>query len=136
MSGQKGLAVEVGRAFEEHLLKTSGKKAGSFNVVMIPVPRDKLLPYLVEGRGDLVVANLTITPERQEVVQFSDPTYPDVSELLITGPSAGKVKSLDDLADQALHIRKSSSYYEHMSALNETRKADARLHKGACMISA
>ena len=123
MSDKKGLAVEISRAFEEHLLETSGKKAGSFNVVMIPVPRDKLLPYLVEGRGDLVVANLTITPERQEAVQFSNPTYPDVSELLITGPSAGEVKSLDDLAEQALHIRKSSSYYEHMAALNEERKA-------------
>ena len=119
---QNGLAVEVGRAFEEQLLKSSGKKPGSFDVVMIPVPRDKLLPYLTEGRGDLVIANLTITPERQELVNFSDPTYPDVSELLVTGPGLGEVKSLDDLVDQAIHLRKSSSYYEHMLAVNESRK--------------
>ena len=119
---QKGLAVEIGRAFEEYLLKTTGKKAGSFNLVIIPVSRGELLPYLIEGKGDIVAANLTITPDRQELVQFSDPTYPDVSELLVTGPTAGDVKTLDDLGSQAIHLRKSSSYYEHLTALNESRK--------------
>jgi membrane-bound lytic murein transglycosylase MltF len=119
---QKGLAVDIGLAFEEYLLKIAGKKAGSLNLVMIPVSRDELLPYLVEGKGDIAAANLTITPERQELVQFSDPTYPDVSELLITGPAAGEVKSLDDMVSQELYLRKSSSYYEHMVVLNEERK--------------
>ena len=119
---QKGLAVEIGRAFEDYLLKITGKKAGSFNLVIIPVSRGELLPYLIEGKGDIVAANLTITPDRQKLVQFSDPTYPDVAELLVTGPAASDVKTLDDMASLAVHLRKSSSYYEHMTALNESRK--------------
>lgn len=122
-TGQKGLIVEIARELEAYLLKASGMKAGNFNVITIPVSRDKLLPYLMEGRGDVVAANLTVTPERAAEVGFTDTLYPDVSELLITAPSLGDIKSLDDLGDKAIHVRKSSSYYEHLTALNAERKA-------------
>ncbi len=120
---QKGLAVELARALEEHLAKAAGAKPGQLNVVTIPLPRDDLLPFLLDGKGDLVIANLTITPERQALVDFTDPTYPDVSELVVTGPAAPEVISLDDLVATGLHLRRSSSYFEHLSALNRRREA-------------
>ena len=123
----KGLTADVAQAFEEYLTKALGKKRGAMNVVIIPVARDDLLPYLVAGKGDVVAANLTITPARQEVVAFSDPTYPDVSELVVTGPAAPDITSLDDLALLEVHIRKSSSYFEHLVALNKDRAKDGKL---------
>jgi ABC-type amino acid transport substrate-binding protein len=92
-------------------------------VVIMPVSRDDLLPYLLDGKGDIAAANLTITPARQAQVAFSDPTYPGVRELVVTGPAAPDVASLDDLASSELHIRKSSSYFEHLSGLNQEREA-------------
>jgi ABC-type amino acid transport substrate-binding protein len=84
-------------------------------VVIIPVPRDQLLPALIEGRGDIAVANLTITPGRQALVDFADPLLSGVSELLVTGPVAGPIATLDDLAAKAaLYARPSSGYYEHL----------------------
>ncbi len=120
---QKGLAIEVAQALEKHLLKASGGKPGSLHVVTIPVASDDLLPFLLAGKGDVVMANLTITPERQALVDFTDPTYPGVDELVVTGPAAPNVTSLDDLVATELHIRKSSSYFEHLSELNQSRKA-------------
>ncbi len=120
---QKGLAIEVAQALEKHLLKASGSKPGSLHVVTIPVARDDLLPYLLAGKGDVVMANLTITPERETLVDFTDPTYPGVNELVITGPAAPNVTSLDDLVATKLHIRKSSSYFEHLVELNREREA-------------
>nr|NIS42452.1 lytic transglycosylase F [Desulfuromonadales bacterium] len=120
---RKGLAVDVSREFEAHLTKRLKKKQGEIHVVLIPVARDDLIPYLLEGRGDIVAANLTITPARKEQVAFSDPTYPDVAELVITGPGAPEIGSLDDLAASVIHIRKSSSYFEHLTALNDQREA-------------
>jgi membrane-bound lytic murein transglycosylase MltF len=72
----------------------------------------------VEGRGDIAAANLTITEERQKEVDFGDPMGTGVKEILVTGPSAPAVKSLDDLSGQELHLRPSSSYYEHVARLN------------------
>jgi membrane-bound lytic murein transglycosylase MltF len=123
---QHGLAVEVARAFEEWLNKKYGKKKHHLSVVMIPIPRDRLLPSLMEGRGDIAVANLTVTPERQKLVDFSNPFYPDVSELVVTGPALAAVKSLDDLVPRGIHIRRSSSYFEHLSTLNEKRKKEGK----------
>ena len=123
---QRGLAVDVARIFEEWLNKNYGKKRRPLTVVLIPVPRDRLLADLVEGRGDIAAANLTITPERQKLVDFSMPTYPGVSELVITGPGAPGIESLDDLVSKGVHIRRSSSYFEHLSALNEKRKKEGK----------
>ena len=118
---QRGLAVDIAREFEKHLRKELGKPARHLNVMLIVVPRDELIPALLEGRGDIATANLTITPEREELVAFGKPTYPDVSELIVTGPDAPEVVSLDDLVPIGLHIRESSSYFEHLSSLNEQR---------------
>ena len=123
---QRGLAVDVARIFEEWLNKNYGKKRRPLTVVLIPVPRDRLLADLVEGRGDIAAANLTITPERQKLVDFSMPTYPGVSELVITGPGAPGIDSLDDLVSKGVHIRRSSSYFEHLFALNQKRKKEGK----------
>jgi membrane-bound lytic murein transglycosylase MltF len=120
---QRGLVHDGMEAFAAQLHKTQPKGQPPVRVLIIPLARDELLPGLVEGRGDIVTANLTITPERQKTVQFTDPTYPDVSELLITGPAAAQVTSLDDLGDTPVHIRESSSYFEHLLVLNEERKS-------------
>jgi ABC-type amino acid transport substrate-binding protein len=67
---QRGLAVDLARAFEEHLSELTGGKPGALQVVIMPVSRDDLLPYLLEGKGDFAAANLTITPARQAQVDF------------------------------------------------------------------
>jgi membrane-bound lytic murein transglycosylase MltF len=122
---QRGVAVDLTRAFEEHLAETIGRTR-SPTVVLIPVARNELIPGLVEGRGDIAMANLTKTPGRQKQVAFSDPVYPDVRELVVTGPAAPKVSSFDDLAGTELHLRPSSSYAEHMKALNAARKKEGQ----------
>jgi membrane-bound lytic murein transglycosylase MltF len=118
----RGLVVEAARALEQHLNKNHGKKGQSLHVVLMPVPRDRLLSDLVAGKGDIAAANLTITPERQARVAFSDPTYPDVSELVVSGPAAPAIGSLHDLVSTEVHVRRSSSYFEHLSQLNAKRR--------------
>jgi membrane-bound lytic murein transglycosylase MltF len=122
-ASQRGLVAEWGKALEEHLAEEIGR-VRSPTVVMIPVARDELLPGLVEGRGDLVMGNLTITPERQKLVDFGPPIQTEVSELVVTGPAAGEIGSVDELVDVGLYVRRSSSYYEHLQGFNAQREAD------------
>ena len=123
---QRGLTHELARAFEKHLAKAHKAPRGRLNIVLIPLARDELLPHLISGKGDIVAANLTITPARRKLVDFSDPIYPNVRELVITGPGAPDIASLDDLTATEIHVRRSSSYFEHLSAINETRRADGQ----------
>jgi len=115
---QRGLSYDQLKEFEKYInqkLKTGTLK---IEVIFIPVTRDEIIPGLVKGFADIAVANLTITPERQKQVAFSDPWLTGVKELLVTGPAAPQVASVDDLAGKEIHVRKSSSYYESLVQLN------------------
>jgi membrane-bound lytic murein transglycosylase MltF len=119
---QRGISYDLLKAFEKFVNQKLKTKTLQVGVVFIPVPRDKLIPGLVKGLGDIAVANLTITPQRQKRVDFSDPMLTGVKELLVSGPAAPPVTLVDDLAGQEIHVRKSSSYYESLVLLNETFK--------------
>ena len=88
-------------------------------VFLIPTTRDKLLTGLAEGRGDIAAGNLTATLERLKVVDFvaAEDRKP-VRELIVTGPASPPLATLDDLSGKTVHVRKASSYYESVVALN------------------
>jgi membrane-bound lytic murein transglycosylase MltF len=116
---QRGATYETLKAFETEINKQLGSKALRFSVVFIPVSRDELIPGLLQGRGDIAAANLTITPDREKLVDFSAPLATDVAEIVVSGPNSPRIASVDDLAGQTIHVRKSSSYWEHLDALNQ-----------------
>ena len=116
---QKGLVYEMFKMYEDFVNKKLGKKHLRVHVVFIPVARDQLIPGLISGRGDIAVAGLTITPERDELVDFTNPVTRALSELLVTGPSAPRLNSLDDLAGETIYVRASSSYRSSLDALNQ-----------------
>jgi membrane-bound lytic murein transglycosylase MltF len=120
---QRGAAYEYGKLMEDELNKR--RKTGNLKVSFwfVPLPRDRLLPALVDGKVDLVIAQLTVTPERQQLVDFTNPTRKEVDELVVTGPGAPAIASVDDLAGQEVYVRRSSSYYQSLLALNERLKA-------------
>ena len=119
---ERGLDVEMARQFEGWLRRNQARKAASrLHLVMIPTPRDQLLPRLLAGRGDIAMANLTITPARAKVVDFTIASFENVSELLVTGPRAPRIETIDDAPRAQILVRRSSSYYEHIEALNEVR---------------
>ena len=123
---QRGAAYEYGRLMEDELNKR--RRTGNLKVIFwfVPLPRDRLLPALVDGKVDIVIAQLTVTPERQQLVDFTNPTRKNVDEVVVTGPGAPAIASVDDLAGQEVFVRKSSSYYQSLLALNERLKAAGR----------
>lgn len=121
---QRGTIYEASRMLEKFARETLGEQATRLKVTIIPVRRDQLLPHLVAGHGDIAFANLTVTPERRQTVDFSRPFTSKVRELLVTGPTAPEIKSLEDLAGQEIIVPAASSYFESLSALNEKFVAD------------
>jgi membrane-bound lytic murein transglycosylase MltF len=88
--------------------------------VFIPVSRDKLIPMLVSGEGDVVAADLTITSERQKQVDFINPVATGIREVIVTGPGAPPLHSLDDLAGREIYVARASSYYDSLTAINNS----------------
>ncbi len=65
---------------------------------------------------------VTVTPEREKLVAFSTPTRTNVSQVVVTGPGAPPIATLDDLAGQEVFVRKGSIYDESIAALNTQLK--------------
>jgi ABC-type amino acid transport substrate-binding protein len=120
---QRGAIYEYGKLLEDELNKR--RKTGNLKVMFwfVPLPRDRLLPALVDGKVDMVVAQLTVTPERQKIVDFTKPTRKNVDEVVVSGPGAPEIASVDDLAGQKVFVRKSSTYNQSLLELNKKLKA-------------
>ena len=120
---ERGITYEALKAFESDLnneLKTGNLKV---HVVIVPLSRDQLYPALASGKVDMVAAMVTVRPELEKLAAFSEPTRTNVSEVVVTGPGAPPIATLDDLAGQQVFVRKASVYYENLVRLNEQLKA-------------
>jgi membrane-bound lytic murein transglycosylase MltF len=114
----RGLAYEVTRLIENDLNKKLKTGNLRLHVVCVPVARDEMIPGLLEGKGDVAAGNLTITPERLKKVDFTYPTGKNVTEIVVSGPGAEPIQTVEDLAGKEVYLRKSSSYYESIEKLN------------------
>jgi membrane-bound lytic murein transglycosylase MltF len=119
---QRGLTYDALREFEKYINKELNRKTLKVRLVVIPTRRDRLIPALAEGLGDIAAGNLTITTERRKLVDFSAPGHTGVDEIIVTGSKSAPIKSIDDLAGKKIHVRRSSSYYESLMTLNQTFK--------------
>lgn len=122
---QQGLAFELLTRFGEAVNKDRKLSHGEdIDMVFIPVGRDRLLPDLVAGIGDIAASAITVTSEREKLVAFSEPLDSAVNEVLVTGKEFPKISTLDDLSGQEVAVRPLSSYAESLKALNaELKKA-------------
>ncbi|MFP4446531.1 MAG: transglycosylase SLT domain-containing protein, partial [Desulfosudaceae bacterium] len=128
------LAEGTAHGFEYALLKeyekflNQGITSRDLKITLefIPVARDELLSGLVRGRGDIAAAGLTITEQREKMVDFTRPYLTGVDEVLVTHRKTGAPQAPAGLSGQRVFVRPSSSYYESLERLNRQLKKDGR----------
>ena len=119
---QRGLSHAFMEAFEAQINDKLDSGLLKVSVVLVPVTRDRLIPWLLEGRGDLIAADLTATPQRAESVLFTEPLARNVRELLVSGPEAAPVVTLEDMAGRSVLVRRGSSYFDSLQQANRVLK--------------
>ncbi len=106
----RGFECELFLEYEKFLNQGVSRRDFQMNVVFVPVPFDQLIPSSVQGKGDIAAAGLTVTPERQKLVAFTDPYFTGVDEIVVTAKNTKPIKTLRDLAGRKVHVPKGSSY--------------------------
>ncbi len=114
---QRGIAHDVMRAFEDALNEALGTGTRRLSVVFLPTTRDRLIPALEEGLGDVIAANLTVTPERAGRVAFTNPVGRNVRELLVSHRDAPAPADWAELSGRTLFVSALSSYFEHLGPI-------------------
>ena len=115
---QKGIAYEMLRELESQLPRIGQSKVTP-KIVIIPTTRDRLLPALAEGYGDVAIGAFTVTDLRREIVDFSAPTMSGIEDVVVTSKDSPAIVAEADLAGREIYVRRASSYYEDLVALNQ-----------------
>lgn len=85
-----GFDTDIGRQFAKDLLGDENK------VEFVAVEPASRIPFLQSDKVDLILANMTVTPERKEAVDFTNPNLKVAVQALV--PNDSSVKNLADLA--------------------------------------
>ena len=123
---QHGVSYELLKAFEEYINKKLNTGNLKLHVVIKLSSRDKMIPDLVNGYGDIVLGNYTITDERLQKVDFSEPVLGGVNEIVVSGPKSPEIQSMNDLSGKEVWVRKTSSYYQSLQDFNKSLKKEGK----------
>jgi len=91
-----GFDVDVAHRFARALFNDEQQ------VELVAVTSGNRIPFLQSNKIDIIIATVTITDERRQVVEFSEPYF--MSGSLILVPKASAVKSLDDLGGKTVAV--------------------------------
>ena len=116
---QRGIAYEYMKAFEDDL--NERRKTGNLrvHVIFVPTSRDRMLAMLEDGRGDIAVVDATITEALEQRADFTTPLAKNIKEIVVTGPTAPPIATLDDLAGKTVYVRPESSREANLKALSD-----------------
>jgi membrane-bound lytic murein transglycosylase F len=84
--------------------------------MVVPPSHADLVPWLLQGKGDVIAASYTVTPERGKHVAFSAP-YLEIQELVVQRASEPLLRSVDDLRGRKIRVRPGSSYLATLERL-------------------
>jgi peptidoglycan lytic transglycosylase F len=84
--------------------------------MVVPPSHADLVPWLMEGKGDVIAASYTVSPDRAKHVAFSVP-YLEVQELLVQRASEPPIGSVEELRGRRIRVRPGSSYLATLERL-------------------
>lgn len=117
--GFRGIEYDLLKAYEKQLNRGPRKEGYKISLTFIPVPFSELLIKLEEGYGDIAASGITITPERELLVDFTKPYITNVDEVLISHKDSPPIHSIDDLAGKQVILVASSSYLINVLKINQ-----------------
>ena len=86
---------------------------------------DGIIPALLEQKCDAIIASMSITPERQEVIGFTERYY-QTPAMFVAEADAGLTDSPEDLAGKVLGVQRGTIHQNYME--QEYPEADLRLY--------
>ena len=115
----RGFEYSKMEEFRKFLTKGKSRKDMQVDFFYLPLPYDMLIESLNLGYGDIVAANLTITPDRSQDVDFTDPYLWGIKEVLVSKKGIKGMNKLEDLSGKRIHVRQDSSYHSSLEKINQ-----------------
>jgi membrane-bound lytic murein transglycosylase F len=105
--------------FDYELGKKLAQKLGIRVDMIITNGWQDMLPALLRGEGDVIAAEVTVTDARKKQVLFAQP-WAHTREVVLWKDGSPPIEKAEDLSGKQVHVRRGSTYYQTLVALNET----------------
>lgn len=123
----RGIYYEVFNEFQRFANLKLRSGAVRITVSFIPMRPEQLEQALKEGVGDVVGYGVIVTPEREKEALFTTPIDSDVKEVIVSGPKAPAMSTLEDLSGKEVCVNPLTAYSETLQRLSkEFEKAERR----------
>jgi membrane-bound lytic murein transglycosylase MltF len=116
----QGIYFEALDEFQRFVNRRFRTRSLKINVTYLPVRPEQLENALLEGVGDVVAYGVEVTPEREKRVLFTTPIDSNVKQVIVTGPKAPPIISLEDLSGKEIYVNPLTVYYENLQHLSES----------------
>lgn len=98
--------------FDMDIINEVAERAG-FEVNLTTMEFAGIIPAVQTGSQEIAIAGTTITEERAEIVDFSDPYYDSGLKIIVRADN-DDVESIEDLADLSIATRIGSTSYDFL----------------------
>jgi membrane-bound lytic murein transglycosylase MltF len=126
----RGVIAEYMEEFENIInkkLKTGAKK---FKVVYLPMTAGQLPEALNGGIGDIACTAIIITPEREQLFDFTVPVWSDTKLVVVTSKDAPSITSIDDLSGKDVYVNPVTVANAELERLNQRFKQTGKQEIG------
>ncbi len=118
-NGARGVEHDLLQAYENYLNRGPLRQRYLTQLVFIPVPSQQLIDKLIAGKGDIAAAGITILPEREAMVDFTNPYIKDIRVILASNKTAPEIKTLEGLSGKQIVVVAQSNHVIHLHKLNQ-----------------
>ncbi|PCH65533.1 MAG: lytic transglycosylase F [Bacteroidetes bacterium] len=117
--------------YEHDLLNLLAEHLGVDLEIVVVKNMDDIIDMLIKGKGDIIAANLTVTQERAEKINFTEHHILTRQVLVQRKPDGWKkmryydeiekklIRNQIDLIGKGIHVRKNSSFYTRLKSLSD-----------------
>jgi membrane-bound lytic murein transglycosylase MltF len=95
-------------------------------VALLPTPMDRLRERMAGGYGDIAAASISVTEENKAIGDFTIPTITGLKIIVVTGPGAPKIKSVEDLSGKEVWVMAQTRMKKDLEDLNATLKSQGK----------
>ncbi|HKD10378.1 MAG TPA: transglycosylase SLT domain-containing protein [Bryobacteraceae bacterium] len=114
-----GIYPEAFQQLERALNKKYKTTASNrITVALLPTPLDELRDRMVGGYGDIAAYGISISEVHEQAVDFSAPTITGLKMIVVTGPGAPKLDTIDDLSGKEIWISPMTRMKADLESLN------------------
>ncbi|MCH8319073.1 MAG: transporter substrate-binding domain-containing protein, partial [Bacteroidetes bacterium] len=124
--------------YEYDLLSMLAEHLGVDLEIKVVKNMDDIIEMLIDGKGDIIAANLTVTKERARVINFTKHHILTQQVLVQRKPRRWKrmknsqiekrlIRNPIDLIGKEVHVRKNSSFYSRLQSLSDEIGGDIRI---------